>query len=338
MDNNELIHWGIKGMRWGIRRFQNKDGSLTAAGKKRRGIDDRDDGDDFVVGAANKGASKNNHDNDTESTEAKRERLLKSTNASELYKNRNLLTTAELNERLNRIDTERRLSEAAAKESKPKKTAIDKVNTILKYGNKINDIYNFTQTPVMKALKKKLFGSKTQNYSMPLDKIWKMKDSLPTEELSKAIQRSNAEKAIKKALDDAAEERMKERQKALDSKSQKAKNILPFERAKEEGINTSSSWKNASKTNSKYDSLYDMKSFMDTFTPNTVETSSNYKQASMKPTKYDKDALYNDVKISNREANAVTNNSSLKWKDVSVNGKYSGFVNSGEEYIDKWLK
>ena len=30
-----LEHWGIKGMKWGIRRFQNKDGSLTAAGRKR---------------------------------------------------------------------------------------------------------------------------------------------------------------------------------------------------------------------------------------------------------------------------------------------------------------
>ena len=31
----ELYHWGIKGMKWGIRRFQNKDGSLTPAGRKR---------------------------------------------------------------------------------------------------------------------------------------------------------------------------------------------------------------------------------------------------------------------------------------------------------------
>lgn len=35
MDNNTLTHHGTKGMRWGVRRFQNKDGSLTPAGMKR---------------------------------------------------------------------------------------------------------------------------------------------------------------------------------------------------------------------------------------------------------------------------------------------------------------
>lgn len=35
IQNGELYHHGIKGMKWGVRRYQNKDGSLTAKGRKR---------------------------------------------------------------------------------------------------------------------------------------------------------------------------------------------------------------------------------------------------------------------------------------------------------------
>jgi len=34
-DPNYLAHHGIKGQKWGVRRFQNEDGSLTPAGKER---------------------------------------------------------------------------------------------------------------------------------------------------------------------------------------------------------------------------------------------------------------------------------------------------------------
>lgn len=35
--NGQLFHHGVKGMKWGRRRYQNSDGSLTAAGRKRYG-------------------------------------------------------------------------------------------------------------------------------------------------------------------------------------------------------------------------------------------------------------------------------------------------------------
>ena len=38
-NQNELYHHGIKGQKWGIRRYQNEDGTLTEAGRKRYGGD-----------------------------------------------------------------------------------------------------------------------------------------------------------------------------------------------------------------------------------------------------------------------------------------------------------
>lgn len=52
-DSSELYHHGIEGQRWGVRRFQNEDGSLTAEGRERYSdsltsiYDGHDENDDY---------------------------------------------------------------------------------------------------------------------------------------------------------------------------------------------------------------------------------------------------------------------------------------------------
>ena len=206
----ELKHAGIKGMKWGIRRFQNKDGTLTDAGKKRYAklqsqLDELD------------GAKKKTAESEAESTEQKRAKLLTSTDPKELYENRNLLTTNEINDRLNRINSEARLKDLS---EGSKKSGYDAVDKVLKFGRKVNEVYEFTNTPVMKLVKKKL-GLEEVEKKLGLDEAYKLRDQLSDKQLSDALKRANTEKAIKKMLDDAGEEARKEHQKQVDEYNEK---------------------------------------------------------------------------------------------------------------------
>lgn len=199
--DNTLYHHGVKGMKWGVRRYQRKDGSLTKAGKQRR--------------LENEKAQQ-----ETETKEQKRARLLKSSNAQELYENRHLLTTNEINERLTRIDTEKRLG---AEAEKSRQTFTKKVNKLVEVGKTLNSVYELTNTPLGKAIKSAITGKKddTDPKSFDLDEVWKNRDKLSTAELADAVKRLNQQKILKGYKDEADSKKAGKKTESKDSDKKK---------------------------------------------------------------------------------------------------------------------
>ena len=149
-DNDiELFHHGTKGMRWGIRRYQNPDGSLTPEGRKRYMNNPRWRAKYLKIKKKQQDEAARTH----ESKEARRKRLLESTDANELYKHRKDLSTQELQERINRIQTEQNLAKYMTHEPTKMEKAKAVADKLISAGN---DVYKFSQTPAGKAVVKSI--------------------------------------------------------------------------------------------------------------------------------------------------------------------------------------
>lgn len=192
MDSRELYHHGILGMKWGIRRYQNKDGTLTELGKKRQAKIEAKE-------AKAEAKRKEEEAKVKKQIETARARLLKSTDASELYEHRDLLTTAEINERIDRINKEASLRSLT--ENK-KKTALDYMDRVIQWGKKVNDLSTtVNSSPIFQSLMKKLKDKYMPNEPFDLEEIYKKRSTLSDSEIASALKRARNERDIEKILE-----------------------------------------------------------------------------------------------------------------------------------------
>lgn len=91
--SNSLCHYGIFGMHWGVRRFQNKDGSLTPEGRQHYYGSEMTRNEKLKMTRARNAELK-----------AKKDKLIAKGDKQALYKNRELFTDEEYDEAMKRAD------------------------------------------------------------------------------------------------------------------------------------------------------------------------------------------------------------------------------------------
>lgn len=233
-DLDTLSHHGILGQKWGIRRYQNSDGSLTAEGRTR--YRQNEDGTYSKLSAKERIAATKKYKSQKKALESARKakeaaaaqrkkdeelerdktKILNSGSASDVMKLKGKVSNEELQRAVNRLNLERQLSEIQAKEQPKIKTGREKIQDIISTGRTIadavqtgTDAYNrfakVYNTFNKGGTKLKIIGEKEQQEDKSASEILSMlgknkasnlRDSVSDSELKKASDRLKLEKQI----------------------------------------------------------------------------------------------------------------------------------------------
>lgn len=140
-----LKHHGIKGQKWGVRRFQNANGSLTAEGKRRYSVDGGGGGlKEKAIRVYNTAKEKVGKATDyykekkAQRTEAERAKAINDGDVKTILKYADTMSTNELREVINRANTMKQLNDLANSDRKSTMEKIQNVATkMANFGNAI---------------------------------------------------------------------------------------------------------------------------------------------------------------------------------------------------------